>query len=124
MRDGWSAAEARAKDQELMFKQSETGCLKLMCNIVNAMELLDIDVTDIDIRFTRRNYDNISEKASVLTTMLGNSKIHPKLAFEYCGMFPDSDLAYTISQEHYDEEIEKRMSELREVENERVHTNG
>lgn len=124
MRDGWSAAEARAKDQELMFKQSENECLKLMCNIINAVELLDIDVSDIDIRFTRRNYDNISEKASVLTTMLGNSKIHPKLAFEYCGMFPDSDLAYTISQDHYNSEIEKRMSELREVENERVHTNG
>lgn len=116
MRDGWSAAEARAKDQELMFKQSEQTALDLMCNIINTIDKDNLDVTDIDIRFTRRNYDNISEKSTVLATMLGNNKIHPKLAFEYCGMFPDSDLAYTISQKYYDENVKQQVEALEEVE--------
>ena len=33
MRDGWSAAEARAKDSELMFKLSEKEFLKLVLRI-------------------------------------------------------------------------------------------
>ena len=43
--------------------------------------------------------------------MLKNEKIHPRLAFEHCGMFVDSDLAYTISVE-YAEEQEKKAAEL------------
>ncbi len=116
MRDGWSSAEARAKDQELMFKQSEQEMLKLMCNIITSYTGMEIDVADIDIRFTRRNYDNISEKSTVLATMLANNKIHPRLAFEYCGMFPDSDLAYTISQKYYDEQVKEGIKSLEEVE--------
>jgi len=48
--------------------------------------------------------------------MLKNSKIHPRLAFEHCGLFVDSDLAYTLSAE-YAEEQEKKAQELLEKQN-------
>lgn len=116
LRNGWSSAEARAKDQELMFKQSEMRLLEIACDLMNTIDKSKIDLRDIDIRFTRRNYENIVEKSTVLTTMLANTKIHPKLAFDFCGMFPDSDLAYTMSKEYYDTELDKQTKQLEEVE--------
>lgn len=113
MRDGWSAAEARAKDSELMFKKSERRFLKLILNICHTLTGMDLKVHNIEIRFTRRNYENILQKAQVLDLMLKNTKIHPRLAFEHCGLFVDSDLAYTVSQE-YVEEQEKKAQELLE----------
>lgn len=113
MRDGWSAAEARAKDSELMFKKSERIFLKVVLNICRTLADMDLKVCNVEIRFTRRNYENILQKAQVLDLMLKNNKIHPRLAFEHCGLFVDSDLAYTLSAE-YAEEQEKKAQEMME----------
>lgn len=101
MRDGWSSAEARAKDTEAMFKKSEKTALKLMLKIIRTSDELDLRLKDIDIRFTRRNYENIKEKAEVLTMMLNNNKIHPRLAFVHSGMFSDAQVAYDMSEKYY-----------------------
>lgn len=116
MRDGWSAAEARAKDSELMFKKSERRFLKLVLNICRTLVEMDLKVCNIEIRFTRRNYENILQKAQVLDLMLKNNKIHPRLAFEHCGLFVDSDLAYALSAE-YTEEQEKKAQEMMNKQN-------
>ena len=116
MRDGWSAAEARAKDSELMFKKSERRFLKLVLTICRTLVNMDLKVCNIEIRFTRRNYENILQKAQVLDLMLKNEKIHPRLAFEHCGLFVDSDLAYTLSAEYVAEQ-EKKAQELLEKQN-------
>lgn len=116
MRDGWSDAEARAKNSELMFKKSERRFLKLVLNICRTLVGVDLKVHNIEIRFTRRNYENILQKAQVLDLLLKNPKVHPRLAFEHCGLFVDSDLAYTVSQQ-YVEEQEKKAQELFEKQN-------
>ena len=107
LRDGWSAAEARAKDSELMFKKSERVFLKLVLNICNVLEGMQLKVCNVEVRFTRRNYENIAQKAQVLDPMLKNPSIHPRLAFEHSGLFVDSDLAYTLSMEWVKEQEEK-----------------
>ena len=116
MRDGWSDAEARAKNSELMFKKSERRFLKLVLNICRTLVGMDLKVHNIEIRFTRRNYENILQKAQVLDLLLKNNKVHPRLAFEHCGLFVDSDLAYALSAE-YMEEQEKKAQELMEQQN-------
>lgn len=123
MRDGWSDAEARAKNTELMFKKSERRFLKLVLNICRTLNGMDLKVHNIEIRFTRRNYENILQKAQVLDLMLKNTKIHPRLAFEHCGLFVDSDLAYALSAE-YVEEQEKKAQELMEKQNQMKGVNG
>ena len=120
MRDGWSAAEARAKDAELMFKKSERIFLRLVLNICKTLKGMDLRVSNVEIRFTRRNYENILQKAQVLDLMLKNNKIHPRLAFEHCGLFVDSDLAYTLSEEYAKAQEEK----LQEQENLKKGDNG
>jgi len=112
MRDGWSAAEARAKDTELMFKMSEKEFLKLIIGITNTLRDMNLKLSSIEIRFTRRNYENIQEKAQVLTTMLANDKIHPRLAFEHCGLFVDPELAYTQSMLYAEEREAELLKEL------------
>lgn len=114
-KNGWSDAEAYAKNDEMMFKKSETRFLKLIIDICNTLRGTGLKIGDIEINFTRRNYENIAAKAEVLMAMLGTPKIHPRLAFEHSGLFPDPENAYAISMQ-YEEEQEKKALEQMELE--------
>ena len=107
LRDGWSLAESRAKDSELMFKRSEKDVLRLVLKLCSDIADLNLKLRDIDMKFTRRNYDNIQSKSQVLVSMLQQPKIHPLLAFTHCGLFSDPESAYTMSDEYYNEQMEK-----------------
>ena len=117
MRDGWAEAEARAKDTELMFKQSEKRFLQFAVRYVNSFRPNDFELrlSEIEIRFTRRNYENIQTKAQVLTTLLNNDNIHPLIAYEYSGMFADPLLAYTMGKAYKEETENKKMVELQQA---------
>ena len=108
LRDGWSDAEARAKDSENVFKRSERKMLKLVLMICRDLGGLDLKLKDIEVHFNRQNTDNIQSKSQVLISMLGESKIHPQLAFKACGMFPDVESAYTMSMDYYESQQEKQ----------------
>ena len=114
LRDGWSLAEARAKDSELMFKRAEKNVLKLILRICKdsmgvPQELNSLRLKDIALQFTRRNYEAIQSKAQVLVSMLQQTKIHPRLAFESSGLFVDPERAYSISMEHSEEQAKKAL---------------
>lgn len=93
-----------------MFKRSEKQFLKIAIKICNNLRALSLKMSALEIRFTRRNYENISEKASVLVAMLNNGKIAPQLAFTHCGMFSDPQLAYKMSAEYAEKQEEKELS--------------
>lgn len=118
LRDGYVAAESNAKKTELIFKKSEKRFLRLAFQIVYLTRKIVMNANDVEIRFTRKNYDNILTKSQVLTTMLNNSYIHPRLAFEYCGMFVDPELAYTESIQYHEEHPEDRTGTTETVVNE------
>jgi len=107
LRDGWSLAESRAKDSELMFKRSEKETLRLVLKLCSGLADLNIKLKDIDMKFTRRNYDNIQSKSQVLVSMLQQPKVHPLLAFTHCGLFSDPESAYTMSNAYYEEQMAK-----------------
>ena len=107
LRDGWSLAESRAKDSELMFKRSEKETLRLVLKLCGGLADLDLRLKDIDMKFTRRNYDNIQSKSQVLVSMLQQPKIHPLLAFTHCGLFSDPESAYTMSNDYHEEQMAK-----------------
>lgn len=104
LRDGWSLAEARAKDSEHMFKSAEKHMLKLVLRICRDLgDGVNLRLKDIDMKFTRRNYEAIQSKSQVLVSMLQQDKIHPLLAFSHCGMFTDPESAYALSMKYYEE---------------------
>ena len=108
LRDGWSLAEARAKDSEHIFKRAEKKMLKLVLRICRDLsDGVDLKLKDIDMKFTRRNYEAIQSKSQVLISMLEQPKIHPLLAFEHSGLFTDPETAYALSMKYYDEQMEK-----------------
>ena len=61
-----------------------------------------------------------------MTTLLANDKIHPRLAFEHCGLFVDPDLAYTQSKvyaEERKEEVQQELAAFAQVETQKSKTN-
>ena len=102
-RDGYTAAEARAKETEKYFKRSERNLLRVILKIVKELMPFDCHLANIDITFTRKNYDNTATKATVLTQMLSNEKIAPRLAFVYSGMFSDPEAAWKESDDYFNE---------------------
>lgn len=107
LKNGWQGAETRAKDSELMFKRSEKEVLRLVLKVCGTLADLKLKLKDIDMKFTRRNYDNIQSKSQVLVSMLQQPKIHPLLAFTHCGLFSDPESAYTMSDAYHNEQMEK-----------------
>ena len=101
-KNGWEHCETHAKAFELTFKESEIRMLKLVLRICEDMTDIDLKVRELDIHFTRRNYENLLVKSQVLTTMLSNDKIAPKLGFEASGLFTDPEGAYAESMKWYD----------------------
>ena len=130
LRDGWSLAEARAKDSEHMFKKAEKKMLKLVLRICRDLGGIDLFLKDIDLKFTRRNYEAIQSKSQVLISMLQQPKIHPLLAFESSGLFIDPESAYNLSMEYYEEQmakwdpVEVDENEDEDEDNETVSGNG
>ena len=111
-KNGWYSAETMAINTESMFKKSERKFLKIALNICKVLSGLDLKPSDVEIKFTRRNYENAQAKSQVLITMLSCGKIHPKLAFEYCGLFTDPDAAYKMSEQYIKEQEEKAKNEV------------
>lgn len=105
LRDGWSLAEARAKDSEHVFKKSEKKMLKLILRICRDLAGFDLRLKDIDMKFTRRNYEAIQSKSQVLISMLQQPRIHPRLAFLHSGLFTDAESAYAMSKEYYEDQM-------------------
>ena len=108
IQNGWSQAEARAKSSETMFKGSERTMLALVFKICKTIskDNVNLRISDVDCKSTRTNYENVQVKAQVLCEMLNTPRVHPKLAFEACGLFSDPENAYLISEEHYEKTLE------------------
>ena len=97
MRGGWYSADARAKDSELLWKQSETEFLRLVLKICRDLGAVDLSIADIDMKFTRRNYEDILSKSQSLMNML-NAGVAPLPAFTQCGLFGDPNEVYKLSE--------------------------
>jgi len=107
MRDGWQAAEARAKDTELLWNRSEREFLRIVLHICRNTNTFNLELKDIGLKFTRRNYEGIQSKAQVLAELLNNSKVHPQIAYQVSGILPDTEEAYRMGMLWYDEQQQK-----------------
>ena len=113
-RDGWQDAESRAKDTEKLWIPADRRLLKIFLKICRDKNALDLDVKDVRIQFTRKNLSNMQSKVQVLCEMLNSSKIHPKYAFECCGIFSDVERAYSESMKWYEEQAAKAAEQTEE----------
>ena len=112
LRDGHAMAETQMQSIENEFKRSERRFLKLVLRILRDMVGIDLKSSDIQIKFTRRHYDNLQTKSQVLVSMLNNPKIHPRLAFVHSGLFLDPEEAYVESKAWWEEQEKKEAEEM------------
>ena len=97
--DGWNEIEAQVRSDELMFKSSERKFLKLALGFTRTLTRgeVTLKLIDLQIKFTRRLYENTYQKIQGLDLLLRNEKIAPRLAFAVSGLFIDSEEAYKES---------------------------
>lgn len=96
-RDGWSDAETQAKSMETMFKEAEKKFLKLALRICETYNRLALKLSDIEIKFSRRNTENLLVKTQALIQML-EAGASPEVAFTTCGLWSDPLDVYTQSK--------------------------
>lgn len=122
-RDGFAEAESRAADTQILFKRSEMEFDKIVLNICRTRNALRLNIGEIEPDFPRAKLSNLQTKVQVLCEMLNQPKIHPKYAFSTCGVFDDSEEAYRVSAEHYEEYLaDKEETLLKEAQRETAET--
>ena len=117
LKNGWQGAETRAQDFESEFELPEMQMLQVVsviCNILRDGEYA-FNPADIEIKFTRRNYEDILSKSQTLITMLNNDKVHPQKAYEASGLFPDTEEAYQMGMAWFQEHGEPNKAEPKQV---------
>lgn len=103
LKNGWQSTETKAQDFEMMFTEPEQRTVELVLEICRSLSDLNLDADSVMPKFTRRNYEDILSKSQTLVTMLGQDKIHPQCAYEACGLFVDTQDAYNMGMEWYEE---------------------
>lgn len=104
VRNGWQHAESRAKDTATLWERSDRRFLRIALKICKDLGAdCGISSSDVVGKFTRRNYEDINTKATVLTTLLGCDKVHPEFAYQVSGLASDPEEAYRMAMEWYEE---------------------
>lgn len=122
LRNGWQNAETKAQETEVFFKESEKASLKVALVIARTLtrNALNLFLSNLDIKFTRRNYEDILTKKQVLIDMLKSGKVAPRLCFVVCGLFQDPESAYLESQAYIEEQSKKAETIVDSEETEKV----
>ena len=124
LRDGWSSASTAVKETRQYFEASERIMLEMALKMFNVYRNAeqngrqDLTVSDIVVHFDEGEFENMLEKAQVLTMLLSNDWVHPKNAYAFSNITPDPESAYLAGKEFHEaqeaKEVELLMEEKRE----------
>lgn len=101
--NGWQAAENDAKGQEVLFTAGERRTLQIVDGIIKNSnnvpeELLNINMMDIDPKFSRNKTYDLATKCSALAALL-KVGVDGLTAFTVVGLFTDPQLTWNNSKE-------------------------
>ena len=100
LRDGWQQCEARAQQTEKLYRKSEREFLRLVLRIMgDTRPDIDLKLSGIECKFTRRQHDNLQSKCQALSSLL-QAGIHPEIAIATSGLFNDPMDVYKQSEEY------------------------
>ncbi len=111
LRDGWSQCEARAKDTEDLFVESERAFLKLVLRILRDKSDIDLKLSEVDCKFTRRQHDNLLTKTQALMNML-DAGLAPEIAIATSGLFNDPMDVARQSKEYLDKKYKPQPEQV------------
>jgi SPP1 family phage portal protein len=115
--NGWTMAETRAKISELMFREADRESLKLTLRICREkIPEFDMNLSDIQIKFTRRNFENLQSKSQSLQTLL-NCGMTETDALKTTDIVPDPEQVARGMRERKEENVNDLIpNEVIEVE--------
>lgn len=116
VRNGWQHAEARAKETAMLWDRSDRRFLAAVLKICNVLDGFELKPEDVAGKFTRRNYEDIMTKSTVLTTLLGCDKVDPKYAYQIAGLVPDPEEAYLAGMAWYEKQLARQREEAQRQE--------
>ena len=76
------------KETELLFKRTEKEFLRLVFKILRETRGIELKLSDVDIKFSRRNIENLQTKAQSLSMLL-EAGINPEVAIATVGLWND-----------------------------------
>lgn len=109
MKNGWWHAEARAKETEGMWRESETEFLKAALKICRDTDAVDLRISEIEQKFTRRSYEDLLVKTQSFTTLIG-AGVPPIQAFTVSGLVTDPESA-AITYDNYQKAKDEALME-------------
>ena len=98
LRNGWDFAEKRAENNEKPIEKSEREFLRIALKILNTNDVLNLKLSEIDIKFTRSKSDNMVVKTQALTNQL-TAGVDPQIALKTCELYSDPEDVYLKSKE-------------------------
>lgn len=87
-RDGWYQADNVARNTEDLFKRSNRQFDRILTKVLKERGLLNIDITDFELQFTRNETANVQSKAQAFQTLMA-AGFHPVLAAGKSGISND-----------------------------------
>lgn len=124
LRDGWADIDIVASFKEPFFIKADRESLGAILYLLKTNKDFDgLDVSDIDIKFSRNKTSNIQSKSQAFSAFIG-SGLHPQDAVEMCDLTTDV-LSVVKRMEQYKDEVQdnaldyakKQQSELGETPN-------
>lgn len=101
--EGWTMADARARQDEMEFKKCakpELSLILRICKLSPSSEINNLSLKDIDQKFTRNKSDNFLVKSQGLMNQI-QSGIAPDVAMTTSGLYSDTNEAFNKSMEFY-----------------------
>ena len=101
--DGWTMADLRADQDELMFKSSELTMLEIALNICKKdpnCSIKNLEVEDVEIQFERNKSNNLLVKTQSLQNLRA-SQVSPKSALSVVGLWSDPNAVAEESKAFY-----------------------
>lgn len=115
--DGWTMADLRADQDELMFKDSELSMLEIALNICKKdpnCSINKLEVEDVEIQFERNKSNNLLVKTQSLQNLRA-SQVSPKSALSVVGLWSDPNAVAEESQKFYGEDWWKETKDKQQL---------
>jgi SPP1 family phage portal protein len=109
--EGWTMADLRADQDELMFKKGEKQTLKMIlkiCNLSPASGIKKLSIKDVETKFERNKSDNLLVKAQALLN-LKQAEVPPEIAYGVVGLFSDPNEVYQRALAYFGDELWKQI---------------
>ena len=97
LKDGWQVTEMNARNTEDLFKKANRQFDKIIVKILKGKGILDINLSDFELHFTRNELRAVQSKAQAFQTMVA-AGMHPILALGKSGISADPVSDYELSR--------------------------